>query len=81
MQSFLQTFSDILPIYLFFLKIGASVAEVAAVDFAINGNAPDRLWLFPFASPRTGNKKWAIFVQNLEFARLGRIQRLSKFRV
>ena len=63
------------------IELGASLAEIAAVDFAVNGNAPDRLWLFPFASPRTGNRKWAEFVQNLEFARKGRIQRLTRYRV
>lgn len=61
-------------------SLGASIAEIAAVDFAVNGNAPDRLWLFPFASPRTGNRRWATFVGNLDFAIKGRIQRLTKYR-
>lgn len=64
-------------------SLGASLAEMAAVDFTLNAqyNASiiNRIWSFPFASPRVGNRHWARFVNSLPFVHRGQSQRLVRY--
>jgi hypothetical protein len=56
-------------------SLGAALAEMAAVDFTLNtlndSSITNRIWSFPFASPRVGNRHWARFVNSLPFVTNG----------
>ena len=62
-------------------SLGGAIAQIAAVDFSMQVSAAvsERIWLFPFASPRVGNQVWVDFVNQQPFAKLGHIQRLVRF--
>lgn len=60
-------------------SLGAAMAQIAAVDFSMQTAMSERIWLFSFASPRVGNRVWAEFVNQQEFARMGQVHRLVRF--
>lgn len=62
-------------------SLGGAIAQIAAVDFSmqVSADVSERIWLFPFASPRVGNQVWVDFVNHQPFAKLGHIQRLVRF--
>lgn len=64
-------------------SLGASLAEIAAVDYSIY-MAPqqdlDRIWAFSYAAPRNGNRKYSNFVNSLPFAQNGQLIRINRYR-
>jgi hypothetical protein len=50
-------------------SLGGSVASMAAVDFyESNPGTGNRISIFTFGQPRTGNRAWADYLQSLPFA-------------